>query len=299
MNIDEDELAVWAKGPGQTEQDKCDNAVAVVRKAIDANDELADMGVEVFPHGSYRGRTNTRQNSDVDVCVCHRTIFFPSYPDGKTAEDYGIVDGSISYANFKNLVERALVDHFGQQSVKRGNKAFDIHENTYRVDADVVAAFKHRRYASDGSDSWIEPEGIGFIPDNGGGVIKNWPEQTYNNGVSKNTDTGKRYKSVIRILKHIRDEMQENSISAANDVASFLIESLVWNSPPSCFGNTFYWEDIRDVITYTYNRTKEEEKCKEWGEVNELKYLFRPSQSWSREQANSFLLAAWRYLDLE
>lgn len=293
----EDTFISWAKPPGQTEQDKCDNAVIGVKKAIAANDKLSSIA-EVFSQGSYRARTNVRQNSDVDICVCHKISFFPEYPDGKTDVDYGNVNAALPFIEFKNLVEKALVNYFGQGSVKRGNKAFDIHENTYRIDADVVAAFKHRRYNADGFNNWIEPEGIAFIPDNGGGVIKNWPEHNYTNGIDKNSidRTNRRYKAVIRIMKRLRDDMQENNRKAASDIASFLIESLVWNTPDNYFNHTFYWEDVKSVIAYTYNQTKDYEKCKEWGEVNELKYLFRTSQPWTMKQTNEFLIAAWNYI---
>jgi len=299
MHVDEEQLARWAKPPGQTEQDKCDNAVTAVKKAIDASDVLSDI-VNVFPQGSYRARTNTRQNSDVDICICHKTSFFPDYPEGRTRDDYGNVDAAIPFDEFKNLVEEALVDYFGQEAVTRGNKAFDIHENTYRVDADAVAVFKHRRYDSDGSNNWIEPEGIAFKPDDGG-LIKNWPEQTYSNGVDKNSAerTNRGYKAVIRILKRLRDDMQDNNEEAAEDIASFLIESLAWNAPDSCFKHTTYRDDVKSVIAHTYNHTADYEKCKEWGEVNELKYLFRTSQPWTRKQANDFLLAAWNYIGFD
>jgi hypothetical protein len=36
--------------------------------------------------------------------------------------------------------------------------------------------------------------------------------------------------------------------------------------------------------------------CTEWGEINELKYLFRISQPWTMEQAHAFVSAAWDYL---
>jgi len=39
-----------------------------------------------------------------------------------------------------------LVDRFGRAVVKRGNRAFNIRENTYRVEADVVPLFEFRQY---------------------------------------------------------------------------------------------------------------------------------------------------------
>jgi hypothetical protein len=296
MNIDEDQLSVWAEGPGQTEQDQCDNAVAAVKKAIAGSESLSGYDIEVFPQGSYRVRTNVKQNSDVDVAVCLRSIFFPDYPLGKGKEDYGNVDSEISFAGFKDLVEESLVDYFGRNSVVRGNKAFDIHENSYRVDADVVPTFSRRRYNSNGLDDWIMPEGIGFIPDDKGFVVENWPEQTYSNGVDKNAATSRSYKAIIRIIKRLRDQMQEDGVDAAKDVASFLIESLIWNVPNEGFTHDSYTDDLRYVLAHVFNNTAKDETCSEWGEVNELKYLFRGSQPWSREQANKFTDAAWNYV---
>jgi len=41
------------------------------------------------------------------------------------------------------------------------------------------------------------------------------------------------------------------------------------------------------------------EKCSEWGEINELKYLFRTGQPWTLLQAHSFASAAWDFLGFE
>ena len=35
------------------------------------------------------------------------------------------------------------------------------------------------------------------------------------------------------------------------------------------------------------------------GEVNELKYLFRSGQPWTRQQAYGFVAAAWNYIGFE
>ena len=63
--------------------------------------------------------------------------------------------------------------------------------------------------------------------------------------------------------------------------------------------NYTHTEDVRESIIYLYNNTKDDESFKEWGEVSELKYLFRSSQKWTRQQANDFLVAAWNYLGFE
>lgn len=297
MNISEETFVSWSKGPGQTEADKCANAETAVKKAIAADRALAALDISVFAQGSYRARTNIRQDSDVDICVCYNAAFFGDYPAGKTSKDFGFSDSSLSFADFKNMVGIALENYFGKSSITRGSKAFDVHANTYRIDADVVPTFEHRRYTGNKNPDGSEHphEGVAFLTDQGG-LIKNWPQQTYDNGVSRNNATGRRHKRLVRILKRLRNKMQDDKISEANDVASFLIECLVWNAPVEAFNHDNYLAIVRHVIADIWNQTRKDEDCKEWGEVNELKYLFRPSQPWTREQANKFLGAAWNYI---
>jgi len=296
MNTEwEETFKNWAQGPGKTERDKCDNAESAVKKAISAHPELSGMDISVFAQGSYRSRTNIRVDSDVDICVCLNSIAFSDYPEGKIGKDYGRVQSPLEFSDFKNLVHKALIDRFGASSVSRDNKAFDVHANTYRVDADVIPAFEYRRYKSDGSNNYIL--GIAFKTDNDD-LIKNWPEQTYDNGVEKNDVTSRRYKRVIRILKNLRNTMQEDVV-AANNIPSFLIECLVWNAPNEGFNHDLYTADVQYVLANTFNKTLDEIQCKEWGEVNELKYLFRSGQPWTREQAHRFLSAAWDYIGFE
>ena len=90
--------------------------------------------------------------------------------------------------------------------------------------------------------------------------------------------------------------MEDDGITAAKGIASYLIECLVWNVPNSGFFHTTYKDDLRFALAHTFNATIDDEQCKEWGEVNDLKYLFRPIQKWTRQQAHSFLSAAWDYV---
>jgi hypothetical protein len=293
----EDLFSSWAQGPGTSEAEKCENAERAVKKAIAADSALSKLDVSVFAQGSYKARTNVKQDSDVDVCVRYNDAWFANYPDGKTDKDFGESTGALRFSDFKDMVEKALTSYFGASSITRGNKAFDVHENSYRIDADVVPTFQHRRYTGDVTryGTYLFHEGVGLIPDKGGLVI-NWPDQNYENGIQRNDSTGRRYKRVIRILKRLRNAMQEDKIREANDVASFLLECLVWNAPLAAFQHDQYTDDVQYVIANIFNRTRTEDECSEWGEVNELKYLFRPSQAWTREQANRFLDAAWNYI---
>lgn len=288
----EDSLKSWAKAPGLTEQATCDNAVTAVRKAINASAVLSKHNVKVFAQGSYCNRTNVREDSDVDVCVlCTDSLMF-DLPEGMQASNFGLKSpADYSYSAFKNDVGSALTAYFKNGHVTRGNKAFDIKENTYRISADAVPCFEHRRYRKDGN--WIT--GTAFDPDVGSRIV-NWPDQNYNNGVTKNTATGGRFKDVVRILKRLRYKMNDEKIAAAAPIPSFLIECLVWNAPNRAFGHDTYTSDVREVLANLFNNTIKLETCEEWGEINELKYLFKGLKTWTLAQAHAFIAAAWDYL---
>jgi hypothetical protein len=162
----------------------------------------------------------------------------------------------------------------------------------------VIPALAYRYYNGEGEDDYIKPVGIGFLTDKGI-RINNWPKQAYENGVSKQSNTGERYKKMVRIMKKMRNKMQEDNIAGVLNVPSFLIESLVWNVPNSSFNKENYYDDVRGVIANCFNKTMKDEDCKDMCEVNDIKYLFHSSQPWTRSQAHDFFSAAWDYVGFE
>jgi hypothetical protein len=288
-------FTTWSQGPSQTEQQRAENAERQIRQAIQASDKLRSRDIRVFTQGSYRNRVNVRRDSDVDIGVLCFDTYFPEYPDDNTkmalAESF--VPATYEYATFKNELEEALVERFGRPHVSRGKKSFDIKENTYRVEADVAAFFEHRRYTS--TSHYLS--GVEMIPDDySPPMVRNWPEQHYDNGVNKNTNTNRRYKRVVRILKSLSNEMSSNGIQSAKDAPSFLVECLVWNSPNECFQYSAFKPMVRSVLAHLFNNTMKDADCSEWGEVSELKYLFRSSQPWTRSGAHQFISDAWDYI---
>lgn len=288
----------WGKAPGATEQAKCENAERAILKAIRASGKLSSHDVRVFAQGSYRNRTNVPAESDVDICVCCSDVFFTDFDFtlGLTRGAVGVIDSSYAYSTYKGEVEEALKDYFGSTGVTRGVKAFDIHENTYRVDADVIACFEHRRYLMDVNGLWKYETGTEFKPDDDQRQIVNWPDQQYDNGVAKNSATSQRFKGVVRAIKNLRNEMAEAGINEAKPISSFLIESLVYNVPNDLLSGEAYTRNIQDTLLRIYVATDRDESCQEWREVSERKYLFRTIQPWTRTQVRAFSQACWNYV---
>ena len=230
----EEAFRAWSKPPSETEQERCDNAERMIGDAITNDETLSKMEIEVFPQGSYHHNTNVKLDSDVDICVRLMRPFFSQLPKDppNTLEYFGLTPSKYTYSQFKDAVETALVNKFGRKGVTRGNKAFDIQENGYRIAADAVACLEHRRYTGNfdaqGNHEYLS--GTQMTTDKGEKII-NWPVQNYENGVVKNNLTGNRFKYIIRVLKRLRNEMQENEIVAADNIASFLIESWCGMSP--------------------------------------------------------------------
>jgi len=298
MSRDWDEtFAAWAAPPGQTEQDKCDNAVQAIRKAVSSSPSLsARTDIQIFPQGSYRNRTNVRAESDVDICVCCSGSVYFDIPAGTTPAQFSLtVPAPYSYEQFRADVGAALMAHFGPSSVKQGSKAFDIHENTYRVSADAVPVFEYWNFLQLGAP----PQRLGTGFHSGGNRIINYPEQHYANGVAKNEATGRRFKAIVRILKRLRFALSDAGVVSAKGMASYAIESMVWNVPSPRFGGATLRDDLRSVILYLSNEAEEGKASNTWTEVNGIKPLFGPSQPWTREQARDFLFHAWKYVELD
>ncbi len=292
----ENTFTSWAQPPEKTEQERCERAVNAIKKAVAASDQLSRRSIRTFAQGSYANRTNVRQQSDVDVCIlCSNTFYFDG-PNGLTLADIGCEPATYAYDQYKNEVETALVSYFGRDQVKRGNKAFDIHENTYRVDADAVACFDYRLYYFDTSGKLLYHPGTALITDREQRRITNFPEQQYDNGVAKNTATGSRFKALVRIIKTLRNEMDDVGVVDAGPMASFLLESLVWNWPNEMFNQSSYISLVTGFLAFIWDGTKTDEGCRRWKEENGIKVLFAPHNEWTRQQVHNFALAAYSYI---
>jgi len=291
----ERDFTAWSRGPDAAEQQRCENAENQVREAIAASPKLRDRSIRVFTQGSYRNRVNVRRDSDVDIGVVCFDSYFEHAPDDnvRKALAESTQPATYVYSAFKADLEEALVARFGRSAVTRGSKAFDVKATSYRVEADVAPFFEHRRYTS--VSSYVS--GVELIPDSGMPPrVRNWPEQHYESGVEKNDACSRRFKRVVRVVKSLRNEMAARAVQSATVTPSFLIECLVFNTPNYALQLDSYYSTVRATLAHLITNTVRDDLCSEWGEVSELKYLFRPSQPWSRASAHAFLSDAWRYV---
>jgi len=280
----------WAMPPSQTEQRKCENAIKAIKDAISSSKELQQRDVLVFLQGSYCNRVNVRQDSDVDIGVACRTTFFADYPNGLTHEDFGNHPSDYTFSRFKEEVKAALISKFGASSVYTGSKAFDIKENTYRVEADVAPFFQYRKYDLNG----LFMEGVELRTTLNHRII-NWPEQHYNNGVHKNNLTQRKFKGITRILKKLCLEMEREGKTEPSCIPGFLCECLAWNIPDKIYSKGSYYDILRDGLLFLYNSLNDQQNVT-FKEVNGIKPLFGGGQKWTIDQAKSFIESAWEYV---
>ena len=288
----EERFRDWAGGPGDTEQERCENAERVIRNAIKTSDELKSLDLEVFSQGSYRNVTNIPQESDVDVAVCLLETMYYEIPPGTEPSQFGIVPSNREFRPYKKAVAKALIDYCGIENVTVGNKAIRVHSNTYHVDADVVANWLFREYFDPSRPRYFR-DGVKFLSDDGK-WITNYPKQHIEEGIRKNERTSKRFKRVVRVIKRLQAEMVDEKV-ISDALPSFFIESLVYNVPDDHFGHTQYTDDVRAALAYLFNNTRVTDDPSKWLEANGVKYLFDPTQPWTQAQAHAFVSTAWDY----
>jgi hypothetical protein len=299
MKFTESQLKSYSAPLSQSEEQKCKNAIGMVRdamKLIGYSDEgkeirmyetdtyayaldLKSSGNEkitLLVQGSYANNTNVRTLSDVDVAVILESAFITEYRPGITSSNYNFSTGaSFTVSTLKDDVEKALNKKFNREGVERNDKSIKVHGNNYRVDSDVVPSYRFRDYRN---DYYSNPEnyvgGIEIRPDSGGRII-NYPEQHIKNGRSKNNETNHSFKKQVRIAKKLKQLMVDEGYKSAENVSSFGVESLLWNVPNKTYTTYSSLRFVFDeILKYLLN---DFENFDSYKEANGIKSLFQNS----------------------
>lgn len=299
MKFTENDLKQYSAPLSETENQKCLNAIKMIRDALknlgftDDGKNISKMyddtyayaldmrsisenrKVCLFIQGSYANNTNVRTQSDVDIAVVQEDVFTTEYRSStslypQSDSDYGFCNVSLNAKSFKDEIQNCLEQKFGSD-VERKNKSIKIHGNTYRKDADSVPCCRYRDYRNDyQKDKSNYIAGIVITPDYGKKII-NYPEQHIANGRKKNNDTNGYYKKMVRIIKKMRYIMCDLGYTEAERVSSFGLESLLWNLPDSLFMKySIYRYEFGEIIEYLYNH---KEKINSYKEANGIKPL--------------------------
>lgn len=299
MKFTESDLKLYAAPLSETENQKCLNAIAMVRDALknlgftddgktiskmyddtyayalDMRSTSGTRKVRLFIQGSYANNTNVRTQSDVDIAVVQEDIFTTEYRTStsmypQSDNDYGFCTVEPAAKTFKDEVQECLEEKFGSD-VERKNKSIKIQGNTYRKDADSVPCQRYRDYRKDyQKDKSNYIPGVVITPDYGGRII-NYPEQHIANGREKNNNTNRYYKKMVRIIKKMRYLMCDCRYAEAEQVSSFGLESLLWNLPDSLFMKySIYRYEFGEIVEYLNNHKNELDSYKEANGIKPL-----------------------------
>jgi hypothetical protein len=302
--VDEHTLETWTKPAFNNEDEKAKDTEAAIREAISGHQLLSRLPLDVYAKGSIKNNTNVRRDSDVDVAVEYTGIIFSDYPEDTDPSEVRRIQGLSAYRGpfrdvhghtdlgvFKNALGDALVSTFGSGAVTRHNKVFTVRESSRSLAADVIPCATYRK-------SWTAQhfaEGIRLLPDRPATFpINNYPKQHYAKGVASNNATSRRFKRTVRILKNLENKMVKDGTHP--EVASYLVECLVYNAPKICFGGATWASRTRAVLLHIWEQTEDSSCEKQWVEVNGIKYLFHTRQKWTRDEARDFVRAAWQYV---
>lgn len=275
MKFTETQLQAFAAPLSDTEDQKCLNAIGMVRDALkllglaDDNKAITKMlsetyaymlemrnlstgrRVKIFIQGSYANNTCARMESDVDIAVVQEEVFQTQYRSGITDAHYKFTTVSGAGKSFKDEVQECLISKFGND-VERKNKSIKVHGNTYRKDADTMPCTRLRNYINDyeiKETNYIP--GIAITADTGERII-NYPEQHLENGRRKNTETNHAYKRMVRIIKIMRYLMEDYGYTSSGKVSSFGLESLLWNIPNDVYAKYSSYRFIfGEVVKYS------------------------------------------------
>jgi hypothetical protein len=290
-----DILSAWIQPSSESEQDRQDRAVRMIRSAIDEHPAFEGVDIAIYAKGSYANNTNVRLDSDVDIVVqCDEVFYYDCAPGAHPATSLMTpYSGIWTPALWRGEVVAALNAYFGSSEIDAsGRIAIAIKETIgSRPNVDVVPSFKYRKYwtlnpeeASEGS--------VVYATDSA--RIVNWPQQQLANGRQKNVRTGQRYKRFVRALKNAENVLRDARRISAKP--SYLMECLVYNVADTTLqnGGTLV-TDFQSSLFELWSGLESNDHVR-WLEPNDLKYVFGDDQKWTAQDARAVVLATWNYL---
>lgn len=294
--VTEETLSGWTGPSSASEQEKQERTERMIREAIAEHDGFDGYrnDFSIYAKGSYANNTNVKSDSDVDVVVeCTDCCYWEEHDPAKGGHPGGSpYAGPWTPDKLREEIAAALEKKF-PGSVTAGSTAFEVDASSARVNADVVPSFQYKLYFADGSYR----QGTKVFKKDGSSIV-NYPKLQLELGKAKNVRTNGYYKKTVRILKRLENELVSNGLT--EEIASYLLECLIYNCPEEYFSRTTWRGTMQGCLADIYNHTlKAEPDDNRWLEANGAKYLFHPSQKWTRAQVHQFASDAWNYMEFE
>jgi hypothetical protein len=124
-------FSFWQKPASETEETQIAAAASRVRRAMRHSGTLPHRSWAIVEQGSYHNNTNTRTESDIDLCVCLTDAFFVEGPPGDwpTIAELGRESMPFSFDQYRGHIAWCLQQEFGTGAVTLGNKAIHLHKH--------------------------------------------------------------------------------------------------------------------------------------------------------------------------
>jgi len=299
------DLSKLSFAPSETEREKAARTHNAIREHLETDEALKKYSIETYLQGSYKNSTNVRGDSDVDMGSLTENIFYYDVSDlPQDQTQFGtksvresvtesIEPASFTYNDYRRDVLASLQRKYGYENVVDGNKAITVNGNTYRLDADVLPCTSFRQYYPDWQGKASYHRGISFFSKSGDRVV-NFPKQHFDNLAAKDQRKDGKVKGCIRILKRIRNELEEAGQWDRKRSPSFYLESLVWNAPDDKF-NGGYDSVVQNVLAYLWNDLRQKrgtDAIRSYMQANNIFVLFHP-KFWNVDDALAFIDKIW------
>jgi hypothetical protein len=302
------DLASLATAPSETETQKAIRTHNMIRDHLEGDPALSRYSISTYLQGSYKNSTNVRGDSDVDMGSMSEDIFFydlndlPSepvqLPYGAVAKSLreevqeSISSASYSYRDYRRDVYASLQSKYG--SVEDGNKAIRVDGNTYRLDGDVLPCIGFRMYYKHYLGNAAYHEGIAFLTSSGKRIV-NFPKQHFDNLGRKDRENNHKVKGCVRIIKRLRNELEDAGRWDRKRSPSFYLESLLYNVPNSQFSGG-YPAVLQNVLAHLWNDLRDKQakgNLDSYIQANDIYYLFHP-EFWNADDALAFIDEIWK-----
>jgi len=307
------DFVALALAPSQTEQEKAARTHNMIRGHLESDPWLKKYAIHTYLQGSYANSTNVRGDSDVDMgsrttqVFYHETRWLPSgprYRNGLIVESLkdsvdhqlnALGRGGFTYREYRADVLASLQRQY--DNVTEGNKAITVAGNTSRLDADVLPCIEFRLYYQNATGDADYHSGILFFTTSSDRIV-NFPEQHYENLKNKDQANNGKVKGCIRILKRLRNELEERGRWDRKRSPSFYLESLVWNAPDGKFEGG-YETVVQNVLLHLYHELKamrERGDASPYRQANKVFPLFGDffgQTFWNVDDAIAFIEVIW------
>lgn len=239
MAIPNSQLETWT-ALGSVAQSR-DTYAKIARVLESPNAPYAKRAFDVFLQGSYKNNTNIYGDSDVDIVIRQRSLFYyniDSLSAADKAEFQRVNPGRAEYTlvDFKREVSSWLADNYKADFDPSGSKALYIKGRDSRRNADVLVAAEHKVFSAfPSAGTQVSTDGVMFYPSSGGFIV-NYPKQHKRNLTARHQKTSEWLKPTIRVFKNMRNRAIREGALRDGTAPSYFIEGLLFNAPLGAFG---------------------------------------------------------------